>query len=57
MRDEIDSRLWVEHGHAFSQTVADFLARAIALGAGLRRLNEMKFEAPWKRDVRRPGQA
>ncbi|MEA3008617.1 MAG: hypothetical protein QOJ91_309 [Sphingomonadales bacterium] len=58
MRDEIDSRLWVEHGHAFSETVANFLARAgDAVGTGLRRLNEMEFDAPWKRDARGPGQA
>jgi hypothetical protein len=58
MRDEIDSRLWVEHGHAFSETVANFFAAAGAsIGTGLRRLNEMDFDAPWERDIRGPGQA
>ena len=58
MRDEIDSRMWVEHGHAFSETVANFFAGAAAtIGTGLRRLNEMEFDAPWERDFRGPGQA
>jgi hypothetical protein len=58
MRDEIDSRLWVEHGHAFSETVANFFASAGAvIGTGLRRLNEIQFDAPWVRDSRGPGQA
>ncbi|HYD38184.1 MAG TPA: hypothetical protein VEA60_11255 [Allosphingosinicella sp.] len=52
MRDEIDSRLWVEHGHAFSESVAGlFGAAAGAIGLGLRRLNEIEFDAPWKRDA------
>ncbi|HEX8241209.1 MAG TPA: hypothetical protein VF574_15855 [Allosphingosinicella sp.] len=58
MRDEIDSRLWVQHGHAFSESVANFFASAgDAIGTGLRRLNEMEFDAPWERDARGPGQA
>ena len=54
MRDETEIRLWAEHGHAFSETVAAFFAD---LGAGLRRLNELQFDAPWKRGLRGPGQA
>jgi hypothetical protein len=58
MRDEIDSRIWAEHGHAFSEDLANFLAVvADSIGTGLRRLNEMEFDAPWKRDIRGPGQA
>ena len=58
MRDEIDSRIWAEHGHAFSEDLANFFASAAAaIGTGLRRLNEMEFDAPWKRDFRGPGQA
>ena len=58
MRDEMDSRLWLQHGQAFSKTVADFLAGAAdSIGTGLRRLNELEFDAPWKRDSRGPGQA
>ena len=58
MRDEIDSRIWAEHGQAFSEDLANFFARtADAIGTGLRRLNEMEFDAPWKRDFRGPGQA
>ncbi|HEX8224523.1 MAG TPA: hypothetical protein VF605_11965 [Allosphingosinicella sp.] len=58
MRDEIDSRIWAEHGHAFSGDLANFFASVgSAIGVGLKRLNEMDFDAPWKRDVRGPGQA
>ncbi|HEY0130942.1 MAG TPA: hypothetical protein VGB57_06010 [Allosphingosinicella sp.] len=54
MRDEIDSRIWAEHGHAFSEDLANFFAN---IGAGFRRLNEIQFDAPWKRDARGPGHA
>lgn len=54
MRDEIDSRIWAEHGHVFSGDMARFFAN---LGAGFRRLNEIRFDAPWKRDSRGPGHA
>jgi hypothetical protein len=58
MRDEIDSRFWVEHGHAFSETVANFFGAAgSTIGLGLKRLNELEFDAPWKRDARGPGHA
>jgi hypothetical protein len=58
MRDEIDSRLWVAHGHAFSESVANFFAGlGDTIGTGLRRLNELEFDAPWKRDARGPGRA
>ena len=58
MRDEIDSRIWAEHGHAFSSDLASFFARAAAaIDNGLRRLNEIEFDAPWRSDVGDPGQA
>ncbi|HEX8572677.1 MAG TPA: hypothetical protein VF759_07995 [Allosphingosinicella sp.] len=58
MRDEIDSRIWAQHGHAFSEDLANFFAGAgNAIAIGLRRLNEMEFDAPWKRNIRGPGQA
>jgi hypothetical protein len=58
MRDEIDSRLWVAHGHAFSESVANFFAGlGTTIGTGLNRLNEIEFDAPWKRDGRGPGHA
>lgn len=58
MRDEIDGRIWAEHGQAFSEDLAKLLARiGAAIGTGLRRLNEMQFDAPWRRDLRGPGQA
>ena len=58
MRDEIDSRIWLEHGHAFSEDLANFFAGiGTAVGTVLNRLNEIEFDAPWKRDVQGPGQA
>jgi hypothetical protein len=58
MRDEIDSRIWIDHGHAFSEDLARFFATAgDTIGTALRRLNEIEFDAPWKRDVPGPGQA
>lgn len=58
MRDEMDSRIWTEHGHAFSDDLANvFAAVGASLGTALKRLNEIEFDAPWKRDLRGPGQA
>lgn len=58
MRDEIDGRIWVEHHEAFSEDLARFFAKVGAsIGAGLKRLNEIEFDAPWKRDLSGPGQA
>lgn len=58
MRDEIDSRIWVEHGHAFSEDLARlFAAIRASVGTALKRLSEIEFDAPWKRDVRGSGQA
>ncbi|HEX9963377.1 MAG TPA: hypothetical protein VGB04_00135 [Allosphingosinicella sp.] len=54
MRDEIDSRIWNEHGHRFSEDLAKLFAN---IGGGFRRLNQIQFDAPWKRDIRGPGQA
>ena len=54
MRDEIDSRIWVENHHRFSDDLAKLFAN---IGAGFRRLNEIQFDAPWKRPAGRPGQA
>jgi hypothetical protein len=58
MRDEMDSRIWVAHGPAFSTDLARFFTSAAAnFGAGFRRLNEIQFDAPWKHDAHGPGQA
>jgi hypothetical protein len=58
MRDEIDSRIWNAHGQTFSHDLDNFFARVGAtVGTALKRLNEMEFDAPWKRDLRGPGQA
>jgi hypothetical protein len=58
MRDEMDSRIWVEHHGAFSDEVANFfITIAASIGAAFKRLNEIEFDAPWKSDVRGPGHA
>jgi hypothetical protein len=45
MRDEMDARLWLEHGHAFSVFIANIVKEA---GVALRRLNEIQYRAPWQ---------
>jgi hypothetical protein len=45
MRDEIDSRMWVEHHQAFSESVASFFAKS---AEAFRRLNDIQFDAPWR---------
>jgi hypothetical protein len=58
MRDEMDGRIWAEHHQAYSSGIAAAFAGAAAnLAAGFKRLNEIQFDAPWKRGVRGPGQA
>lgn len=58
MRDEIDSRIWAQHHNGFSEDLEKFLsAIGSTIAVALRRLNEMEFDAPWKRDLRGPGQA
>jgi hypothetical protein len=58
MRDEMFGRMWVAHHQEFSNDLGRFLARAGAvIGSALKRLHEVEFDAPWKREVRRPGQA
>jgi hypothetical protein len=54
MRDEMDSRIWVEHHEAFSEAVGNFFAAA---GLALKKLHEIQFDAPWRRDAAGPGQA
>ncbi len=46
MRDEIDGRLWNEHGHAFSESLHGLV---VAAGAALRRLHRFDWDAPWRR--------
>jgi hypothetical protein len=44
MRDEIDSRLWVEHGSAFSEDLAKLFQQ---IGDAFARLTEIQYRAPW----------
>lgn len=47
MHDEIDGRLWAEHGSAFSEMVAKFINQ-LRLAAKARVAFE--FDAPWRRE-------
>lgn len=49
MRDQMDSRIWIEHGPAFTAGIAGALAAiASAFAPALKRLHEIEFSAPWK---------
>lgn len=50
MRDEMDSRLWQAHGHAFSVTIANLVKE---VGIAMRRLNEIQYRAPWQKPCTR----
>ena len=55
MRDEMDARIWVDNHQAFSDAVGNFFA---GIGLALRKLNQIEFDAPWRRDAAHgPGQA
>jgi len=45
MRDEIDGRLWAEHGPEFTTAVLKWVAE---LSAAFARLNERQYQAPWR---------
>jgi hypothetical protein len=46
MRDEIDGRLWNEHGAEFTAAVVKWIAE---LSAAFIRMNERHYEAPWRK--------
>jgi hypothetical protein len=49
MRDEIDSRIWVEHGTDFSAFLADRIDRMVnAARVSFERLVAIEFDAPWR---------
>jgi hypothetical protein len=45
MRDEIDGRMWLEHGAAFTEDLASLFRQ---IGEALNRLTEIQFRAPWQ---------
>ena len=45
MRDELEARMWLQHGAAFSAFVAETVK---ATARGFKRLNEIEFSAPWR---------
>jgi hypothetical protein len=47
MRDEMDARMWLEHGAAFGRNVADLFA---GLKPALERIHAFHFSAPWRED-------
>ncbi|HEV2746973.1 MAG TPA: hypothetical protein VGW34_06705 [Allosphingosinicella sp.] len=46
MHEDFDTRLWADHGPKFTAAIADLFAQA---GVALKRLNEIEFDAPWRR--------
>ncbi|HEY0044075.1 MAG TPA: hypothetical protein VGB62_05950 [Allosphingosinicella sp.] len=58
MRDEMDGRLWAEHHQQFSDDLGKLFD---GIAAGLKRLHQMQWSAPWRRDAGhragRPGHA
>ena len=49
MRDEMDGRIWNEHGTRFSEHLGQLIDD---IGFAMRRLTEVQFEAPWQRKER-----
>jgi hypothetical protein len=45
MRDQLDSRLWAEHGHQLSTQLAELLRETMH---GFSRLTAIQFAAPWR---------
>jgi len=45
MRDEIDGRLWTEHGPEFTEAVIKWISE---LSAAFIRMNERAYSAPWQ---------
>ena len=45
MRDLIEARAWADHGHAFSESMAGYLAAA---WTAFQRLNAIQYDAPWR---------
>jgi hypothetical protein len=45
MRDEMDARLWVEHGAEFSRSLSEAFAK---LRIVFERLHAIEFSAPWR---------
>ena len=45
MRDEIDGRLWAEHGPALAENLVQLLR---SVGSAWERLQAGKFNAPWR---------
>ncbi len=45
MRDEIDARMWVEHGRGLSDLID---RRLRTLGDVSRKMVAVQFEAPWR---------
>lgn len=52
MRDEIDSRMWIEHHAAFSRSVGGLFgslkAGLASLKPALERLHSLEWDAPWR---------
>ena len=51
MLDQIESRMWADHGHDFSDWAGRAFAKTLL---PFQRLNAIQFDAPWQRGSRRP---
>jgi hypothetical protein len=49
MRDEMDDRLWVQHGHQFSEDLKRLVAGVKIIFC---RIAEANFAAPWRPRVK-----
>lgn len=52
MREEIDGRLWDDHGREFTTAVLKWVEE---LSAAFIRLNERQYAAPWRKAEARGG--
>jgi hypothetical protein len=50
MIDNSESRMWADHGHQFSDQVANAFSKAFL---AFERLHAIQFDAPWQSQARR----
>ncbi len=48
MRDAYEARLWADHHQSFSSSINKIIDATMV---ALTKLNEIQFDAPWRRDA------
>lgn len=48
MRDAYEARLWADHHQSFSTSISKIIDATMV---ALTKLNEIQFDAPWRRDT------